>query len=344
MILCYALGGGLGHVARSRALLHTLGEAGGGRGAGLDGEPVTVLVSSPLALDSRALGSWTAMPAPDGAAASATALGAWVEEAVARLKPRAVYVDAFAGGVLGELCGMAWPPGVELCHTARRLRWQRYRRRLGGGPLPVYRRTHVVEPLEEEHRATLAACSAELAEVAVVDPPERPMPRSETPNGAGLAPAGDGAPAAVGLALAGVTWDGVAAAGAAGAGAATVGAESGVAPGDAWLVVHSGPPAEILQLVAYAADLRRQAGSSAPLALIAPLGPPDLPAGTVHLDLYPAWPLFAAASRIVTACGWNSMRQTEAHRQRHHFLPFPRPLDDQFERAARRRRAEPASP
>ena len=300
MILCYALGGGLGHVARSRALLHTLGAAAGGRGSGLDGEPVTVLVSTPLGLDSRALGSWAAMLAPDGAAASAAALGAWVGEAVARLRPRAVYVDAFAGGVLGELCGMAWPPGVELCHTARRLRWQRYRRRLGGGPLPAYRRTYVVEPLEEEHRAALAACSAELAEVALVDPPERPMARGETSSDK---------PAA------------------------------GVAREHAWLVVHSGPLAEIHQLVAYAADLRRQAGSSAPLVLIAPFRFQEPSAEVVHFDCYPAWPLFAAAPCIVTACGWNSMRQTEPHRERHHCLPFPRPLDDQFKRAARRRRA-----
>jgi hypothetical protein len=43
------------------------------------------------------------------------------------------------------------------------------------------------------------------------------------------------------------------------------------------------------------------------------------------------------ASRIVTACGFNVMRQTEPYRDRHTFLPFPRRYDDQFTRAARRR-------
>ncbi len=279
MIVCYALGGGLGHVTRTRALLHTLGR---------DGEPVTVLVSSPQALDPRVLGGWPALLAPPQAAASRQALGDWVARSLARLQPQALYVDAFPGGILGELCALKWPPGLELLHAARRLRWRVYRRRLAG-ELPVFARTYVLEALEEEHRAALAACSAELEDLAereIRDPP-----------------------AAAASAL----------------------------PAEAWLVVHSGPEAEIRELVAYAAELQKQEGVAAPLVLVAPVRPPDLPAEVAHLDVHPAWPLFPSAARIVTACGWNAMRQTAPFQERHHFLPFPRPLDDQFERGARRR-------
>jgi hypothetical protein len=288
MIVCYALGGGLGHITRARALLHTLGKAA---------EPVTVLVSSPQALDPRALGHWSALLAPSEATASRGALGDWVARTLARLQPRALYVDAFPGGVLGELCGREWPPGMQRFHAARRLRWQVYRQRLAGR-LPSYVRSCILEPLEGEHRAALAAACEGLEELALQDPPAPPLVPM---NGA----AGSTAP---------------------------------ILP-SAWLVVHSGPAAEIQELVAYAADLRRQEGGDSPLVLISPGRPPDLPAEVAHWDLYPAWPLFPVAARIVTACGFNAMRQTVSCQGRHHFLPFPRPLDDQFERAARRRGA-----
>jgi hypothetical protein len=302
MILCYALGGGLGHLTRMRALLHTLGE-------GVGGEPVNALVSSPLALDPRALGGWAALLAPAEMSHVPAALGAWVAAAVLRLRPRVIYVDAFPGGILGELCGMAWPAGTELFHAARRLSWPRYSGRLarpGGGPLPQFAATYVLEPLEPDHHAALAGCSRTLAEQTVADPPAAPAPPAAPP----------------------------------------ISDEPSTPPADAWLVVHSGPAPEILQLIAYAESLQLLEGSRAPLALIAPRrpelpdGPPrlvGLPEAVAHFDLYPAWPLFTAAPRIVTACGFNVMRQAARHHARHRYMPFPRPLDDQFVRASWRR-------
>ena len=57
----------------------------------------------------------------------------------------------------------------------------------------------------------------------------------------------------------------------------------------------------------------------------------------IHSNLYPITPLLPFANRIITACGFNLMRQTAAYREQHRFLPFPRHLDDQFLRAARHR-------
>jgi hypothetical protein len=50
--------------------------------------------------------------------------------------------------------------------------------------------------------------------------------------------------------------------------------------------------------------------------------------------VYPARAYFPHADRIVTAAGFNAMRETEPMRERHRFVPYPRPLDDQFGRAA----------
>ncbi|MCA2219731.1 hypothetical protein [Nonomuraea aurantiaca] len=109
------------------------------------------------------------------------------------------------------------------------------------------------------------------------------------------------------------------------------------APGD-WLIVHSGPPGEILELVAYARESAVLEGLSPRLVLVSPAAPPGLPAGVAHLAVSPAWPLFATAGRIVSAAGFNVVRQAAPYRHKHRMVPFPRRFDDQFTRAARARR------
>ena len=81
------------------------------------------------------------------------------------------------------------------------------------------------------------------------------------------------------------------------------------------LVVHSGPDDEIAQL------LRHAAGHT---LVISPR----------HRDVYPIAPHLAHARHIVTAAGFNLMQETAHLRDRHTFIPFARPLDDQFARAA----------
>ncbi|HEY0782758.1 MAG TPA: hypothetical protein VGE98_09905 [Thermoanaerobaculia bacterium] len=280
MNLVYALGGGLGHLTRARALLHTLGVEG----------PVTVVVSSPHATDPRARGDWSALAIPEDLARDAPGRRAWLLRKLDRLAPQALYVDAFPGGVLGELCGLP-DLGVPLVHCARRLRLSAYRERLHG-PLPRFDRTYQSEPIDDEHRALLADASERVEPLALHDPP----------------------------AAAPFTLD----------------------PGERWeLIVHSGPDEEILELVAYAEDIGRFDRAPLRRLLLAPQRPAALPSAIEHADLYPAWPLFANAARIVTACGANAMRQTAEHRDRHRFLPFERPLDDQFARARSRWRSSP---
>jgi hypothetical protein len=105
-----------------------------------------------------------------------------------------------------------------------------------------------------------------------------------------------------------------------------------------WLVVHAGKADEIRELVAYAEACRRIEAPDARLLLIAPACPDDLRIG--HYHFYPAHRLFPYVERIITACGFHSMRQTEPYKQKHRFVPFARQFDNQFERAARRHRAQ----
>ncbi|MBT2226630.1 hypothetical protein [Nonomuraea sp. NEAU-A123] len=108
-------------------------------------------------------------------------------------------------------------------------------------------------------------------------------------------------------------------------------------PGD-WLIVHSGPPEEVLELVAYARESAALEGLSPRLVLVSPAAPPGLPAEVAHLAVCPAWPLFDMAGRIVSAAGFNVVRQAAPYRHKHRMVPFPRRFDDQFTRAARARR------
>lgn len=108
---------------------------------------------------------------------------------------------------------------------------------------------------------------------------------------------------------------------------------------DGWLIVHSGPDAETRELVAYAQDMASAERVRPPMTLVSPQRPDGLPPGIAHLDVYPASVPGPNVERIVTAAGFNTVRQYAPWRELHRMLPFPRSLDDQFTRAARARSA-----
>lgn len=270
MIVYYALGGGLGHVTRGRAVIHTLGLEG----------PVTVVTSSPGAADRRIVGDWNVVQLEG--IRTAAALRESVVEILDEQRPHTIFVDAFPGGILGELGPGLWPNGCDAFHVARALRWHRYTERLRG-PLPEYRKVFGVEALGPQQ---LEALGGTVEKLILLDPPMR-----------GTVPDVTGA----------------------------------------WLIVHAGAEEEILDLVAYARERRDRDDPDSPLVLLSPHRPSALAPDINYLDHYPARQLFKDAARIVTACGFNSMRQTESFAEKHLSMPFERALDDQFSRAAQRR-------
>ncbi|MEV5752971.1 hypothetical protein AB0L00_34580 [Actinoallomurus sp. NPDC052308] len=277
MIVCYAQGGGLGHLTRIRAYLHTR-EVGD--------EPVTILTGSPFAGDPRVVAGRPVLSAPAGL--DRDALTRWIGGTLAGLRPRELVVDAFPAGLSGELSAAIVPAGTRVVHLARLLRWDAYRPLLAADPLE-FAETRLVEPVGDAHRAYLESVSSVVAPLTLVDPPE-PEPAVPTEPGG-------------------------------------------------WLIVHSGPVAEVSELVAYALDVAALDGVRPSFTLVSPNRPDGLPPGIAHHDVYPAWPLFAGADRIVTAAGCNVVRQLARWPERHRMLPFPRRFDDQYARAARARRS-----
>jgi len=99
------------------------------------------------------------------------------------------------------------------------------------------------------------------------------------------------------------------------------------------LIVHSGPTNEVHELVEYTRELQ----PNEPV-LVATRCDIELPSGFEKLDTHHAEDYFPNATRIISAAGFNVMLETEPFRHKHHIIPFPRRFDDQFLRAARRRR------
>lgn len=101
------------------------------------------------------------------------------------------------------------------------------------------------------------------------------------------------------------------------------------------IVIHSGPADEVRELIAYAEEMKRLDGSTARIVVATDCATD----GAERVAIDPPSALFAGAERIVSAAGFNVMLETEAWREKHDVVPFGRRFDDQFARAARRRRA-----
>jgi len=160
MILYYAAGGGLGHLTRGRALLHTLG---------IDA-PVAMMTASRFAADRRVSGENRIVAIPSELAGDRAGYRRWLIEAIDRLAPEAIYLDAFPAGILGEFAGFPFPPNVPLYHVARILRWDAYRP-LPEGALPLFDATYVTEPLASPHEEAVAARSGSMLPIDLIDPP-----------------------------------------------------------------------------------------------------------------------------------------------------------------------------
>ncbi|ABC26999.1 hypothetical protein HCH_00078 [Hahella chejuensis KCTC 2396] len=165
MIFFYALGGGLGHITRAQALIHTLGLE----------EPVTLAMSSAWNDTEPPLSQqFLTLRAPQGLSKDPDGVRRWLSAALAQKTYRRIIIDAFPGGLLGELCDFPFPADAELIHCARLLRWPVYAPMLKGA-LPRYQRCFQLETLSGDHAAALTACCDRIDSLHLDDPPLDPV-------------------------------------------------------------------------------------------------------------------------------------------------------------------------
>jgi len=152
MIAVYAMGGGLGHLARAQRVLQALGWAGA---------RAAIFTASPYAAHASRAGA-EVVRVPRRLARSPAAFGAWLKAELGALAPTAVLVDAFPLGILGELADPRLLPDVPLYHVARLLKWQAYRDACAGemrGTPRSFEASFAVEELAPAHADFLAANS-----------------------------------------------------------------------------------------------------------------------------------------------------------------------------------------
>lgn len=270
-----------------------------------------VVTDSRHATDPRVIGDAEAILIPSPRADPAAARDA-VAAAVAAHRPRLVVLDAFPAGLAGEIDREAVAGADRVLHLGRDLRWDSYVTELPDDP-PTVDEVVLVEPVGPEQAAWYRSRAGVVRGPLDLVDPDEPARRRD-----------------------GTAVDPMAVAG-------------------AWLVVHAGPVAEVAELVAYAAELAEAEGVDARLVVLHPdidglgeVGTDGVPWGSAGplvevMDVYPAWPLFGVADRIITAAGANAVRQLAPWRERHRLLPLRRRFDDQAARA-RRARADTGSP
>ena len=163
LIVVYAQGGGLGHLTRVRAALHTLGRH----------DEVTVMTSSPHGGDRRVMGAMQLWSVPAELAPQRDELRAQPDRGVEQLAPTELIVDAFPFGLVGELDRDTVPAGVPVTHLARLLHWSTYAESVGPPDHPLtFARTHVLEALHPDHLAFLRAQCADVETLELTDPPD----------------------------------------------------------------------------------------------------------------------------------------------------------------------------
>ncbi len=173
MILYYAMGGGLGHLTRFRAVCKTLG---------FD-EKICLVTSSPNCKNNDIIPSevQTIIP-PFYAANSREDMGGWLSEVIAQIKPSKIFLDAFPAGILGEFCHTQIADDIEFFNLARILKWDVYKSRLGKIDYR-FKKVFVLEELSEDHRLFLSQNSDEVEEIKLLLPEKKDL-NVDIPDGA----------------------------------------------------------------------------------------------------------------------------------------------------------------
>ncbi len=160
MNLYYAMGGGVGHLVRARAVIHTLG---------LNPSTTSILSSSPYAIDSRIVGTIPVRVVPKELGQKPGDWRKWIERVTNELQPENLYLDTFPAGILGEFEFVRLPATTAVHHVARLLN-PGSQRELFATPGPRFDTCYIVEDLDCDHRTLLRDRSRATIELSLIDP------------------------------------------------------------------------------------------------------------------------------------------------------------------------------
>lgn len=159
MILYYAMGSGLGHLTRARAVLHTLK---------IENE-YAILTSSSYANEVRVVGNVKIIRVPQHFESDVDAFRLWLKDTFEKLSVTEIFIDTFPAGIIGEFCEFDFGK-IKLNYIARPLKWNAYSHLLSKNP-PQFQNTFLLEPLEEEHEKFINKHSDKTTQIELIYPP-----------------------------------------------------------------------------------------------------------------------------------------------------------------------------
>ncbi|PKL46546.1 MAG: hypothetical protein CVV42_16075 [Candidatus Riflebacteria bacterium HGW-Riflebacteria-2] len=271
--LYYCMGGGLGHITRFAAFCRYFAI-----------KPA-LMTNCELVRSGRIIPEAGPVLIPDEADnADIESFRIWISKMLNDYRPQTLIIDAFPGGILGELCDLPPLENTEYVYLARILDLPAYHSRLNG-PLPQFAKIYRLEKLGEKQQKWLHTLHAPVENLVL------PYPAADTADES----------------------------------------ESTRLPHNCWLIIHSGGNEELEQLWQFACQTAEIEGQKPEFAMASPgIRPEFLPTTVSHYDVYPADSLITQATRVFSAAGFNIMQQMQNYQKKHHVLPMPRALDDQF--------------
>jgi hypothetical protein len=137
MILYYALGGGLGHITRSLAVLQRMNGKSDG---------IRLLVSSNLAAVAAPVCSCPIDYVPKEVMSSRPEYYRYLTDYLKARRVATIILDSFPFGIVGEWAGIA--PEIPRLLIARSLLWREYSAHIGSADGPWPSKALVIEPLD----------------------------------------------------------------------------------------------------------------------------------------------------------------------------------------------------
>lgn len=157
-MLYYCLGGGYGHLTRYLAFCHSFSIT-----------PELITANSDFIAGAR-LPSAIKVHVPDQTdIADQQSFSRWLEKLILEKRPRKFFIDAFPGGILGELCDLDALNATKCIYLARLLKWPDYQRRISG-KLPGFSQIWRLETLTPEHQQFVESCNCPVKDIELIDP------------------------------------------------------------------------------------------------------------------------------------------------------------------------------
>ena len=170
MIFYYAVGGGLGHFTRARAVLHTL----------FRGKRSLILTSTDAAGSYPKMDNVGVLVVPNELRKSQLEYRRFLQRAVDENRPSIFCVDSFPNGLFGELNDVHFQVNPQRMFAGRILKWNAYDR-LNTRPALPFDQVYVCEKMSADGRSRVRKLGNSLIELELQDPPN-PKPNIDVPE------------------------------------------------------------------------------------------------------------------------------------------------------------------